>query len=171
MPNWCENYVRVLHQDPAMMQKFADAAKDGTIASTFVPEIPFPDKEGPDHLSPTQYSWRVDNWGTKWDFGIDDLRTDHDGSLTGYCETAWAPPVGIWYTLHNLGFKVYAYWHESGMCFAGQFIEGTHDEHHDIDYSEECLSNLPPELVDMFSMESYSDYEEETETEEEEDET
>jgi hypothetical protein len=49
----------------------------------------------------------------------------------------------------------------------GQFIEGTHDEHHDIDYSEECLSNLPPELVDMFSMESYSDYEEETETEEE----
>jgi hypothetical protein len=70
--------------------------------------------------NPKWYSWRCDNWGTKWDVTI-------DGENSSDCEvflsfdSAWAPPLA-WLKVvaeqyPSLEFSMS--FEESGMCFAG----------------------------------------------------
>ena len=77
------------------------------------------------------YSWRVDNWGTKWD--IDPTEglefTDHgDGTaqISGWFESAWAPPIQAYDTfLDDMdGCSLVADYHEPGMDFAGFYDNG-----------------------------------------------
>ena len=155
MPNWCSNYVSVSHSDPAMLDKFLVAAKEENIAHTFFPvpeSVERHQEQG--FLSNAEYDWRVANWGTKWDFG-GDFGRDFDGdsdTVTGYVNTANAPPVGVFAALEEQGFIVSAYWHEGGMCFAGEYENGETIDYSDIEYTDEGLSKLPETIVELFNL-------------------
>lgn len=109
MPNWCDNRLsvstwnKVEDKDNARKQieEFRDKAKlieeDGTEASSLSLNKLYP---MPKELENTEghsngdnwYSWRCDNWGTKWD--IDGcLEHDDEDYLEYSFQSAWSPPV------------------------------------------------------------------------------
>jgi hypothetical protein len=150
MPNWCSNFIRVSHEDPIMIDRFIFAAKKEMLAQTF---IPIPEKE-----KNNWYNWRIANWGTKWDFGIQEIQRQ-DNCVSGYFDTAWGPPVEWFRHLELFGFVVDALWHEGGMCFAGSFSNGEAIKYNDISYKD--LSDIPENIIDTFGLRDYCDDEEE----------
>jgi hypothetical protein len=54
-------------------------------------DIPQSDPKG---AMPEWYSWRVNNWGTKWSVSEVHM-SETDTSLTYWFETAWAPPEPV----------------------------------------------------------------------------
>lgn len=103
-------------------------------------------------MSDAEYNWHLSNWGTKWDFGIDNI-SQYDNQAFGYSETAWSPPVPVYEKLYELGFTIDAMWHEGGMGFAGRYQDGNLDEYDDIEYTEEYLSNdIDESIVEAFNL-------------------
>jgi len=111
MPNWCDNrlYVstcsKVEDDDKARKQieEFRDKAKlieeDGTEATSLSLNKLYP---MPKELENTEghsngdnwYSWRCDNWGTKWDVeGC--LEYDDEDYLEYSFQSAWSPPTAF----------------------------------------------------------------------------
>ena len=112
MPNWCHNKLKV-DGDGDLVEAFALAEEvdvEGTkVPLTFSNDVPEPG----DPESYDWYSWRVENWGTKWEPSFDgpflalgDSEADvdttvlgqgrwtlGDGALLYVFDTAWSPPV------------------------------------------------------------------------------
>lgn len=137
MPNWCLNELTISHDDKVLLDKFIKAYDAGNACSTFVPE--------PEDLDGV-IGWRTDNWGTKWDIGADigseieeqygsRASVNDDGSVSCSFSSAWAPPIGLYHVLVDLGFSVNATYFEPGMSYCGVYTEGydqmTEYEHHD----------------------------------------
>ena len=65
-------------------------------------------------MSDDEYEWATANWGTKWppmNVELGDLKEDaDDASFDLEFETAWNPPLPIYYHLRNKGCKVDAEW-------------------------------------------------------------
>ncbi len=185
MPNWCNNFMEVGHEDPAKITALAEAYKRGEFCNHVLP-VPQELKDtvaghlGNDyaqelnqlkmqlnqkHFGATDwYDFCVNRWGTKWDFGDDDSTVDvhPDGKLlTASFDTAWAPPVGIYEELVAQGYTVRAYYYESGMCFAGIYDNGSDECYQDWGDSQGAKDTLPEELDEFFCIsESQAEYEE-----------
>jgi hypothetical protein len=71
------------------------------------------------------YDFAIAEWGTKWD-----ARTENDSfevsgnQVTIFFDTAWSPPMGIYYALEEMGFKVEATYVEQGMGYIGYYTDG-----------------------------------------------
>lgn len=73
------------------------------------------------------YDFCIGEWGTKWD-----ARTcDEDipfilkkNEVTIFFDTAWAPPMQIYYALEDMGFEVEATYIEQGMGYIGFYRDG-----------------------------------------------
>ena len=120
MPNWCSNEVQIdgSEEDIAKFKEECSTDHKGEAVLDFSKVLPEPDydkpkKDGthnngvqtePSSVMPDWWTWRNDNWGTKWN-----LVPNHDGDLTAYMtvvdcedyislefETAWSPPNGIY---------------------------------------------------------------------------
>jgi hypothetical protein len=187
MPNWCRNSITIHHNDLEMLNKFVAASNDGCIAKTFCPE---PNPSG-DIMTPEQYDWRIENWGTKWDFGVEDLQNEDMNTVYGYIDTAWTPPVGVYhalkalgfridaiwigdgdefagrfkdgkvYALKALGFRIDAIWLGDGDEFAGRFKDGKVSEYHDIDL--DYLDEIDPAIVEAFGLDERERFDDEEE--------
>lgn len=140
MPNWCANDVTLRHNDPALIQRAAEAYKQGRLLQEFYP-CPQELYEGEGW-----YNWCVNHWGTKWDVGgKDDFIEQPDANtLVLSFQSAWAPPVSAFAAFEEDGFEVEAHYYEPGMCFFGSYKDGIDDT---IDYSdlsaEEIRTNFP----------------------------
>ena len=66
-------------------------------------------------------------------------------------DSAWSPPIAAYEKLTEMGFEIRAFYHESGMCFAGIWEDGFDDyyEYGDMN-SLEAADTLPEELDEMF---------------------
>jgi|TARA_R110000851_G_scaffold26927_2_gene75995 hypothetical protein len=120
MPNWCSNEVQIdgNEKDIAKFKEECFTDHKGVAVLDFSKVLPEPDydkpkKDGthnngvqtePSSVMPDWWTWRNDNWGTKWN-----LVPNHDGDLTAYMtvedgedyislefDTAWSPPNGIY---------------------------------------------------------------------------
>jgi hypothetical protein len=182
MPNWCDNNLYLTHDDPEMIKKAKDAWATGKFLGTLVPEPDytkvevkptFPHIKGnSDPVDPTTawYDWRLQNWGTKWDIGYDDDRSNHaqggDNDMFVYFDSAWSPPTDAYAKLTDLGFYVKAMYFESGMAFCGSWIDGV-EEYYDI---EKCTStwvkaNIPSYIDDEMGISDCMELDEECEEE------
>ena len=187
MPNWCNNTVELYHEDPAMLERVRTAFKDGRLLDEFIP-VPdalrivagcVGDANDPEQKKLVEqteanlekygygnwYDFCVNEWGTKWDIGGDDLGPAQDipGGLMLTFDSAWAPPTGAYEKLEDLGFSIRAMYYEPGMCFAGIWENGNDDyyEYGDMS-SEQIAEELPVELDEAFCIsESVAEYEEE----------
>jgi hypothetical protein len=193
MPNWCNNFVEVAHDNPAEITRLAEAYKRGEFCDAVIP-VPEvlknpetttsygdPDKQAAadaireEAVKATGYqSWYdfcTSRWGTKWDVGGDDgtLDVHPDGKLlTASFDSAWAPPVGVYEELVAQGFQVRAYYYEPGMCFAGVWDNGDDDCYQDWGDSQGAKDILPSDLDEFFAIsESQAEYEEEERMDEE----
>jgi hypothetical protein len=91
MPNWCDNYITISHDDPEQIRKVVQAYNAGALMQAFFPcpEELSSTRSGSygagtkqekvlqkQHVAnikkygyPTWFEWRVAEWGTKWDIG------------------------------------------------------------------------------------------------------
>ena len=188
MPNWCNNNLTLTHEDPAMIQRAYDALERGEFLNEFIP-VPEdlkitsgflgsgPEQEELERQTKANvekygygnwYDFSVGEWGTKWDVGGDGQSDIHpDGKMlhTSF-DSAWSPPVNAYYKLEELGFTVNAMYYEGGMCYAGEFTDGSDNEINLEGLSADDIENDHPELDEAFGIsESIREYEEENEEE------
>jgi hypothetical protein len=170
MPNWCQNRIKISHNDVAMMNKICDAINKGKLCETFSPT--------PEHLLSGEgwYEWRIENWGTKWDiceshsFMLNRNGTSGDGGFS----TAWSPPIELLQKLEAIGYEVECAYLETGIGFGGVYAAGEDDETGDIytlfenDQWAENINN--DMLCDMlqFEYDSWLEYKQQEASENEE---
>ena len=144
------------------MAKVKSAAEGATDSGFFNALFPRPVEE-----EENWYGWNVNNWGTKWDTGVE-ITDQSDNEIVLTFDTAWGPPTGFYsYLVEELGYGVEAYYYEPGMAFAGTFIDGD-DNYYEYSgaNSDEVKEMLPQELDEMFCIsESMAEWESENEEE------
>ena len=128
MPNWCLNNLTVEHSDPAMVDRFENAYNKGETCQEF---LPMPEAY---YDNGQWYDWAISNWGTKWDIGADigkdreewhGLKATRVGNqVSSTFDSAWAPPIGLYEKLVELGYNVKASYFEPGMAFCGIWDNG-----------------------------------------------
>jgi hypothetical protein len=153
MPNWCLNNLTVEHSDPSMVDRFEAAYNRGETCNEFIPV--------PEDIGDGWYNFCVNNWGTKWDFGAD-IGTDKqpeqyalkatrvDNQVSCTFDSAWAPPVGLYEKLVELGYNVKASYFEPGMAFCGIYDNGFDNY---VEYTSKDM--IPVALWNEFNMEEF----------------
>jgi hypothetical protein len=168
MPNWCENEIKIEHDDPKMIQKFVKSYNEDKVCGIFIPEpdyskVPVYEKWDPfmPRLSPDMdlskpvdpesawYEWRNQNWGIKWDFGRKDndvIDVDSETTeVTVYFLTPWGPPKKLYEHLtEELGFRIHAEFYEFGIGFFGVFE--TKDKQTTVEMDLKSLEEFKPVL-------------------------
>ena len=194
MPNWCNNYLELTHEDPAMIERAKKAFADGRLLDEFVP-VPkdlhiVAGRVGADdnaeqikleedtkrnlevHGYANWYDFAVNEWGTKWDVGGDDGMITEDGpnALRMSFDSAWAPPVPAMEKFMDLGFTVKLIYWESGMCFCGLFDENGDDYYDYTDMSADEIAETINSEIDecMCITESIREWEEDNREDEDE---
>ena len=187
MPNWCNNGITISHKDPAMIDRVIKG-QEGLLME-FIPTpkeltetlagYPGEDKRAAHEAQQAAniakygykdwYDWNVANWGTKWDFSLENVDRVDEHTVKAAFDTAWAPPTGAYEKLCALGFEIEAYYYEPGMAFVGKFV-GNEDDYFDDYYeyggtdSETVRESIGEELDDYFGIsESMAEWEEENE--------
>ena len=140
MPNWCGNTLVLKHEDPAMIKRAEDAFARGEFCQEFAPcpqelrDTSSPNRdEDSDQLIEKYgyadwYTFNVNEWGTKWDFGSSDGINDvQENEIVLYFDSAWAPPIRLMEKLEDLGFEVDLMYDECGMAFCGRYRDGFDD--------------------------------------------
>jgi hypothetical protein len=172
MPNWCNNTVEIRHEDPVMLERVRTAFNNGALLAEFIPvpeelQITAGRTNNPDENQKivnaeesnrekygysNWYDFCVNEWGTKWDVGGDGaVPHDIDGGIMISFDSAWSPPIAAYEKLTEMGFEIRAFYHESGMCFAGIWEDGFDDYYEFSDMNSlEVADTLPEELDEMF---------------------
>ena len=160
MPNWCDNYAKISHADPAKLQELVLACNSLRLLATYIPEpaslplgevVELADGTPIRTVSKSQWDWRVENWGTKWEINnfIGDLAVK-DGKVCLRFDSAWAPPIPLWRVLADLGFVVEAYYFEPGVGFCGRFTDGV-----DQCFDDNIRLNAPRDIAVTFNFEDF----------------
>ena len=187
MPNWCNNYLELEHEDPAMIERAKTAFADARLLAEFCPvpeslhivagrvgsdeepeQIALAEQEAANiatHGYTNWYDYCVNEWGTKWDVGGegDQATVTGPNSISMGFDSAWAPPIAAMEKFQDLGFKVKLVYWESGMCFCGVYDENGDDY---MDYSDmsadEVEANINSEVDEcMCIVENLREWEEE----------
>ena len=141
MPNWCNNSITIQGSTDTIKTLWDEANREGSGLLNAMKPMP---KELEDTTSPTPedsnqpkidghdnwYSWRVANWGGKWDVDSEGLEYTDNGdgtaSISGWFESPWGPPIEAYNTfVEDMdGCSLVADYHEPGMDFAGFYDNG-----------------------------------------------
>ena len=167
MPNWCNNYLELEHEDPVMIERAKTAFAEGKLLEEFCPvpaslhivagRVGSDEDDEQKKLEEQQqanltahgyrdwYNFCINEWGTKWDVGGDGDQANTDGpnAIRMNFDSAWAPPIAAMEKFMDLGFKVKLIYWESGMCFCGLFDENGDDY---MDYSDMSADELEAEI-------------------------
>lgn len=109
---------------------------------------------------PTWYEWSIDNWGTKWDVGgdADQVARLSSRAMSISFDSAWSPPLGAYMSLQEQGFKVRAYYNETGMGFVGCWA-ADRDERWNYSCTKEGIEaikkEIPQDVIDEFDLLNY----------------
>lgn len=125
MPNWCSNSLSITHDDPAQVERFAQAARAGNLFAEFVPL---------NEKGEWDYDAAVEKWGTKWDISAQDVIVSGNDLMLDF-QTAWAPPISFYDALVKMGFSIDATYIEESSCFAGAFTNEFEDEYYEYDFT------------------------------------
>ena len=189
MPNWCNNFVEVGHEDPEKIRVLAEAMNRGEFCSAVIPTpkeltdtvagYPGEDQRAAHEAQMKSnlekygakdwYDFQTSRWGTKWDVGGEaqaDI-ADDGKSFNASFDSAWSPPLGVYEELVEQGYTVRAYYYESGMAYAGVWEDGC-DDYYELGNmsADEVEQQLPKDLDEMFCIsEGIREYEAENEEE------
>lgn len=199
MPNWCDNKLRVTHADPAALEKFKEAWNSGNLFQILIPcpkelmdtrSVGFAlSKDGVKSYEQrlqefreslnvelfgykSWYEYCVAEWGTKWDIGYRDERTnlaiietDAEGQpfIEVDFDSAWSPPTNAYDKLVNMGYVIQAYYYEPGMGFCGRYDEDGDFTIKIEGNSKWAKKNIPMDIDEAFGVtETMQGYEEAT---------
>ena len=143
MPNHTDNRVTLYHKDSQQIDMIYNIMNtdDTPLCQTLIPmDEALLDNDA--HADDGWYTWRLQNWGTKWDV-YESHCTRFDANtlqLTFY--TAWSPPIPVFDKLVDMGFEVNARYLDEGWMYAGEYVDGD-------DWTTDDVESLPetyPEL-------------------------
>jgi hypothetical protein len=112
MPNWCQNSIDIYADSK---EKLEALIENGRMFENIIP------------LGTWDYNRAINEWGTKWDLGADDVANfqidgeDGEYHLSAYFDTAWSPPIEVYKVLVEQGFVLRALYSEMGCGFMGIF--------------------------------------------------
>ena len=121
MPNWCDCFLEITANNLNEIQTFYNENKTDNLELSFNIKVPIPEDQ-----EENWYSWRVSNWGTKWDLSDETMcEMDEDNNYISYgFSTAWSPLIewmnSVSNQYPNLTFKIE--YSEPGCSFAGVLI-------------------------------------------------
>jgi hypothetical protein len=193
MPNWCNNSIEIVGPRDKIRAIWAQAQKDEKDGGGFLQALyPMPlglmaeTAPAPDDIAERNralygasdwYSWRTNNWSTKWEVSLEGLEYEEDDDtyptpyarISGWFDSAWAPPTGAMahYGARNEDVKITLDYYESGMGFVGCYTieQGLDDDdYYDIggETSETVRDIIGEAMDDMWNIsESMREYEEE----------
>ena len=172
MPNWCNNSITIRGDYDTLVQlKPVLEAGEGLLQAIKPMPAELEDTtKGSNGDDINWYDWRVANWGTKWDVSTEGLEFIDNGDgtaeITGWFDTAWAPPIDALHTLAEDWDSCYVelYYQESGMCFVGYWDSEGADEHYEYDgaTSDTVRNMIPEHIVDFYALdEQLEEWEEE----------
>jgi hypothetical protein len=149
------NNLTISHADLAKVQEFADAYNGGKTCQRFIPR-PESVNNKDAFAEDGWYTWNVNHWGTKWDFGKDEY-TDpakiEDGKVVVSFNTAWSPPIQFYKKLVELDYNVRGTYFEPGMSFCGIWDNGVDNY---IDYGDMNQEDIiPVALWNEFGMDDF----------------
>jgi hypothetical protein len=125
MPNWCENTLIVTGSNDRVKEFYERTLKldDREVTLALNNLYPCPDETD-------WYNWRINNWGTKWECDVFDIKESKGelawSQLTIHFNSAWSPP-DLWvkyvaeHIFPDLHFRLT--YLETGVGFCG-IIEG-----------------------------------------------
>lgn len=182
MPNFCTNRITVSHTDPDRIRALAAAMRRGNFLDHVIPvhqDLKITAGTKGNELEQTQlelleesnierfgysnwYDFCVNTWGTKWDVECDDVTEIDSNTVVAQFESAWSPPLGVYWKLEEDGFTVCAYYLEEGMEFVGKWQDG---EDHYYEYSGQTSKTIRDfvgaELDDEFNLSEMMEWQEE----------
>ena len=164
MPNWCNNNISISGPIETIKTIWEQATAEGEDNGLLDAMMPMPKElNGTEGMSdgPNWYSWRVENWGTKWEVSTEGLEFTDNGdgtaSIDGWFDSAWAPPIGAYENFCDMmdNCSLSASYYEPGMDFAGFWVDGE-DEYCEDLHSEykagDDASDLYKRLDDEFGL-------------------
>lgn len=121
MPNWCQNRV-TFSGDENQIDEIRNLFSNENPFQVMIPQPPEEELSGTEN-TPGWYSWRLNNWGTKWDIDPNEVSFEADDAnylQIEFC-TAWSPADGICKFLRDKYEDVDVIWFydEPGMQDAG----------------------------------------------------
>jgi len=125
MPNHTDNRVTLYHKDSQQIDMIYNIMNtpDTPLCQTLIPmDEALLDNDA--HADDGWYTWRLQNWGTKWDV-YESHCTRFDANtlqLTFY--TAWSPPIPVFDKLVDMGFEVTARYLDEGWGYIGEYVNG-----------------------------------------------
>ena len=155
MPNWCDNslYIEAPADEIAAIKAAilkGEQTEQGLL-NYFCPE---PQHEiAEDEMIPAWYSWRTNNWGTKWEVDAQ-ITGETETSLYIHFQSAWSPPIEAlqcWLDRSEQHIVDLRYM-EWGMMFCGIF-SNEEDAHYSIPATvAEVQDMIPAELDEQFGI-------------------
>ena len=173
MPNWCSNSITI-NGDYDTLVQLKPVVEMGEGLLQAIKPMP---KELEGTTAPSEeanwYEWCNENWGTKWDPEVHLEFTDNgDGtaSITGWFDTAWAPPIAAFESLSQDwdSWYIEMFYEEGGMCYVGCWDSEGGDDYYEYDNatSKTIRDIVPKYLVNEFNLdERLAEWEEEEEEE------
>jgi len=151
MPNWCNNTVTLRHDDVSKIEMIMEECKKEEETELFQML-----RKRPDDQDDNWYDWNVTNWGTKWDVSPEYYDRIDDNTIQLGFDTAWSPPLALYEYLTSEGYFVKAKFHESGMCFVGDYVDGDTDTFEYakyLDSLEKLRDYIPEDLFEYANLE------------------
>ena len=167
MPNWCNNSISIVGPKETIKAIWEDTNREGDEGGLLNAIHPMPpelnETTAPSESGVDWYNWRVNNWGTKWDVGLEGLEyneVDEDtAEITGWFDSAWSPPIGVYEVFAEQfdNCSLEASYFEPGMDFAGfwsnengdEFCEDLHGEYEKPEDERSDLYNRLDEEYDL----------------------
>ena len=159
MPNHTDNRVILYHKDSQQIDMIYNImnTEDTPLCQTLIPmDEALLDNDA--HADDGWYTWRLQNWGTKWDVYETHCTRMYANTLALNFYTAWSPPIPVYDKLVDMGFQVNARYLDEGWMYIGEYIDGEDWCTDDV----ESVAEHHPELDEEFGIsERIAEYEEE----------
>ena len=145
MPNWCNNTIKIQSEKKRIdeFERFLNE-NDGKDWFTFFRPLP------EDLQNDGWYEWSINNWGCKWNCDANDWQRIDENTISFWFDSPWGPPLALYEFMVDEEFDVRASYHEEGMAFVGEFVDGFDNcyEYEDLD----SLDFIPEHLIEDWNL-------------------
>ena len=145
MPNWCNNTIEI-HAEKEMIDEFESFLNQNDGKDWFTYFKPLPESLKNDGW----YEWSIENWGCKWNCDAQDWQRVDENTISFWFDSPWGPPIALYQTMTDMDFLVEASYHEEGMAFVGEFVDGFDETY---EYSDlDSLDDIPEHIIEKWNL-------------------
>ncbi len=145
MPNWCNNTIKV-QATKERIDEFEKFLNENDGKEWFTHFRPLPEEL----INDGWYEWSINNWGCKWNCDANDWQRIDENTISFWFDSPWGPPLALYEFMVDEEFDVRASYHEEGMAFVGEFVDGFDNcyEYEDLD----SLDYIPEHLIEDWNL-------------------